>query len=42
MDNDEGSNNRLFAPTIIIVALGAKEIGLFKPSTRIEFKITMF
>ncbi len=33
VDNDEGSKNRLFGPTIIIVALGAKEIGLFKPST---------
>ncbi len=42
VDNDEGSKNGLFGPTIIIVALGAKEIELFKPSTQIELKITMF
>ncbi len=37
VDNDEGSKNGLFGPTIIIVALRAKEIELFKPFTRIEF-----
>jgi hypothetical protein len=42
MDNDEGFRNGLFGLAIIKVALGAKEKELFKPSTRIELKISMF
>jgi hypothetical protein len=42
VDNDEGSKNGLFGLAIIIMALGAKEVELFKPSTLIELKITMF
>jgi hypothetical protein len=42
VDNDEGSKNGLFGLTIIIVALRAKEIELFKPFTRIKLQITMF
>jgi hypothetical protein len=42
MDNDEGVRNRLFGLAIIILAFGAKEKELFKPSTRIELKISMY
>jgi hypothetical protein len=42
VDNDERTKNGLFGLAIIIVALGAKEIELFKPFTRIKSKITMF